>query len=131
MFVDLERYGLLKRVGVPVEGANGKEVVIRCCRFLRDPTDRERDDFIMGKNLGRPNKQNKRGNPASFSYDGEAGRTETQDDGLDQEIRTPSFKFPKDQKQSAALWTPDRPLFNLLFDAIAASGSKGMSSMVG
>ena len=130
MLSDLESYGLIKRIGAPAEKSGGGECVVRCVRFVRSPNDRERADLIAGRNLGRPNSWKKHGKQAMLrENDQKHDDTRRLNNDSDEEADA-SKPTGETIHGLCRSWTPNRPLLNLLFDAIEDTGTKGCSSMV-
>lgn len=132
----LEDGGFLTRVRAASSLAPQGRLFV-CIKLLREPEGQELQSFWDSTNLKNPRIGQRRMETEVDSDD-----DQDVDDGIvgsveDVPIAPETLQETTEEKaldqteQNSPQWTPKQPLGNLLFDVIEATGTEGLSSMVG
>jgi len=127
----LEDLGYVQRVRAPGNIRISQRSLHRCIKLIREPREEEWQAFFQMSSDSTEIQQLK-------DQDGEDDNEEgvEEDYQVDKSIQVDvdedeiSGREVVKQAQRCLRWTPDRPLINILHDAIQASGTKGLKSVV-
>lgn len=131
----MDRLGCIRKVSAPAFNRQGKAIYVRSIKYIGDPGESKRQDFIKHKRTDSPS-LNPLENDASSGEDEDVDEAEDDlDDG--DAVLDPQYDMAKPPEQSTIAHertVPQvdmrQPLTNYLYDLIDSSGPKGMTSMV-
>lgn len=130
----LEDLGYVQRVRAPGNIRISPCTLHRCVKLIHEPTEEEWQAFFQLKTDATEVQEPKGQDDDTSEDDNEEGVEETNqvDKSLQGNINAndPSGHEIVKLAQHRLLWTPDRPLVNLLYDAVHASATKGLTSAV-
>jgi len=144
----MDRLGCVKRVSAPAVNRLGKQVYIRCIKYLGDLGEEKRQEFIvycrkggqMFKDTGL-DEEDDRKDAADAEDPDEADDLDETDAVLNPQDETDAVLNLQDENAASGLLTArssrivpqadlKQTLVNYLHEIVEASGAKGISSMV-
>ena len=126
----LEDLGYVQRVRAPGNIRISQRSLHKCIKLLREPREEEWQAFFQMSSDSAEIQQLKNQD------------AEDNEEGLEEDYRVDNSvqvdfdgtgiceREPAKQAHHCLLWTPDRPLTNILHDAVQASGTTGVKSVV-
>ncbi|MCJ1247769.1 hypothetical protein MMC30_004984 [Trapelia coarctata] len=128
----LEDIGYVQRVRAPGNIRISQRSLHRCIKLIREPREEEWQAFFQMTSDSTQVQQLRNRDGDNSEDDNEEGVEE--DYQVDKSVQVDveeddiSGHEAVKQAQHSLLWTPDRPLINILHDAVQASGRKGVKS---
>lgn len=126
----LEGLGLVKKVKAQIKGYAASQKWYRCIKMVREPTQRDRMIFVTMSM--KEAKKHKRETEAGADEDAEGDLDpdeEVEEAGASQALVQQESDV-QEIKRLPPQWDPDRPVINLLWDIIRATGHSGATTAV-